>query len=187
MLIYLNLKFFLDNSEIFLTPINFISRSISFLILVIAFSTPYYQDEVVFVAAQPIEPAALPQLTVGVQMGTAYQAFMQQFYPQTALKLYDSNMSALMDLQAHRIDAVLIDQPVYVAWHKTQSSTTHYTLTAAAVTVKQKQDLNGMGNAIGIAKDNTALQHQINHALQTLKHNGTLTTLQQKWFSDVTH
>ena len=113
------------------------------------------------------------------------QAFLQQFYQHTPLKLYNSNLTALMDLKAGRVGAVLIDQPVYAAWLKQQSSPPALITTIAATTAAQKSALSAMGNGIGIAKHNTGLLNKINHALSVLKQNGSLQQLQQKWFSNV--
>lgn len=146
---------------------------------VIDFSTSYYQDGVIFVAKHKMKPT---NQTVGVQGGTSYQAFLQKYYPNINVKTYSSNLNALMDLKSGRIDAVLIDEPVFVAWDQGNNAGTSFVTSIAAVTQAQKKFLILGGNGIGIAKGNNATLTKINQALATLQKNGTLAKLKKKWF-----
>ena len=152
---------------------------------VISFSKSYYQDEVVLVSSSKTTPAKLNGKAIGVQAGTSFQQFLQQYYPKSNIKSYASNMNALADLKSHRVDAVLIDQPVYAAWLQKQATKTDFVTYPAAKTKQQKLSLGLLGNGIGIAKDNIKLLTKINHALNVLSKNGTLAKLKKKWFENV--
>jgi arginine transport system substrate-binding protein len=151
---------------------------------VIYFSQPYYQDSVIFVFPESSKNTTIAKQTIGVQAGTSYQAFLQKFYPQVHIKTYASNIDGLMDLTAGRIDAVLIDRPVFMVWQQSSSSTHKFMQVNAANTQQQKEVLGLYGNGIGIAKGNKAMLANINTAITDLKNNGTLLKLQKKWFKD---
>ena len=93
-------------------------------------------------------------------------------------------MNALADLNAQRVDAVLIDQPVFAVWQKQHHDHSIKTY-AAAQTQAQKMALGLLGNGIGVAKNNSQLLKQINTALAKLAQNGSLLKLKQKWFGNV--
>ena len=149
---------------------------------VINFSQSYYQDSVIFVFPAHSHNTNITQQTIGMQAGTSYQAFLQKFYPQVHIKTYASNIDGLMDLTAGRIDAVLIDKPVFIAWQHASNPAEKFTLINAASTQQQKAALGLYGNGIGIAKGNTSILANINNAITVLKQNGTLQKLQHKWF-----
>lgn len=152
---------------------------------VINFSQSYYQDQVVFVTDGDISADKLNGKVVGVQGGTSFQHFLQSYYPHSHVNTYASNMNALADLSAHRVDAVLIDQPVYAAWLAKQSKKPSFKVYLAASNQQQALALGMQGNGIGVAKDNPKLLQQINHALQMLEKNGELSKLKLKWFAKV--
>jgi len=149
---------------------------------VINFSHSYYKDKVIFVSKKPFKSIKPGHTVVGVQSGTTFQTFCQQFYPHTQIKTYNSNINALMDLQAGRINAVLIDEPVYVAWLQQHPKMTPFQTATAANTAAQKAALELGGNGIGMAKYNKTMLKKVNQALKTLSKNGTLKQLQKKWF-----
>ena len=150
---------------------------------VINFSSSYYQDSVIFVLPHDSNNTTITNQTIGVQVGTSFQAFLHKFYPSVTIKTYPSNMNALMDLKAGRVDAVLIDQPVFSAWLQDTHNQSQFKTAIAATTPAQKASLGLIGNGIGIAKNNLTMLADINTALSALKHNGTLKTLQHKWFT----
>ena len=151
---------------------------------VINFSSSYYEDKVILVSHGNITPANLNGKVIGVQAGTSFQHFLQKYYPNSHVNSYASNMNALADLNAQRVDAVLIDQPVFAVWQKQHHDHSIKTY-AAAQTQAQKMALGLLGNGIGVAKNNSQLLKQINTALAKLAQNGSLLKLKQKWFGNV--
>lgn len=149
---------------------------------VINFSMSYYQDQVVLVTNGHTTLEQLDGKIVGVQGGTSFQHFLQVYYPHSKVNTYASNMNALADLASHRVNAVLIDQPVYATWLAKQSNKPKFKVYLAAKTQQQKLALGMLGNGIGVAKTNPILLHKINNALLVLQKNGKLSKLKQKWF-----
>ncbi len=152
---------------------------------VINFSKSYYQDSVIFVFPHNSKQTTITNQTIGVQAGTSYQTFLQEFYPYVHIKTYASNIDGLMDLSAGRIDAVLIDKPVFASWQKDTHNQSQFKLINAATNAQQQAALGLSGNGIGIAKGNTFLLSNINKTLTTLTDDGTLNNLKQKWFGHV--
>lgn len=149
---------------------------------VVDFSLPYYQNAITFVVNKKnpltISTTGLKGKVIGVQGGTTFQQYLQTVYGNSVtLKTYASNMTALLDLKSGRVNAVFIDKPVAVAWLK-KPDNQDYTSEGNIV----DPSLFGPGNAIAINKGNTALKAAIDKAITTLKKNGTLKKLQQKWF-----
>lgn len=149
---------------------------------VINFSNSYYKDKVIVVSKEVINKNWWKGKTVGVQSGTVYQSFVNHFHPEAKIKTYQSNMSALLDLKTGRINAVLIDEPVYVAWKKLQSNPPKWQSSQAAINDEQSQALGESGNGIGISKSNPKLLKSINQALDGIKASGELKQIKNKWF-----
>ena len=151
---------------------------------VVAFSKSYYEDTVTFVVnkhkAFGLNDSAMTGKTIGVQVGTTYAQYLQQKYGQKiTLKTYASDMSAFLDLQSGRLDAVFTDKPVAIAWLKKQNNAQ---FSAAGNIVDQK--FFGKGYGIAIKKGNTKLLTAVNNALTTIKQNGEYAKIVHKWFSD---
>ena len=149
---------------------------------VIDFSLPYYQNAMSFVANKStnfsLKQQWLKGKTIGVQGGTTFQNYLQtKFGKLITIKTYASNMAALMDLKAGRVNAVFLDKPVAITWLQKPDNQT-YTTIGNITSVK----FFGPGNAIAINQGNTALQQKINTAIKTMQANGQLKKLQTKWF-----
>lgn len=149
---------------------------------VINFSKSYYKDKVIVVSKETINKNWWKGKTIGVQSGTVYQSFLNHFHPESNIKTYQSNMSALLDLKSGRIDAVLIDEPVYIAWKKLQSNPPQWQSIQAAINDEQSKALGELGNGIGISKSNPQLLDSINQALDAIKASGELEQIKNKWF-----
>jgi arginine transport system substrate-binding protein len=149
---------------------------------VVDFSTAYYQNTITFVvnknAKFGLTQQDLKGKVIGVQGGTTFPLYLQQVYGKNiTIKTYASNMTALLDLKSGRVNAVFLDKPVGTAWLE-KPVNSDYT-SVGSITDKA---IFGPGNAIAIGKNNAALKNSIDKALITLKQNGELKKLQQKWF-----
>lgn len=150
----------------------------------VSFSTPYYQTTAVLVApkAKQFAPNAegIKGKIVGVQGSTALQFYLEGVYGNAVtVKSYPSEMQAFLDLKAGRVDAVLADTPLGDSWIKQQNG--------AYVALGQPivdEKYFGPGFGIAVNKNNQALLQQLNAGLATVKADGTLDKLIQKYFEN---
>lgn len=90
--------------------------------------------------------------------------------------LYDTFDDAFLDLNAGRIQGILIDQ-VYADYYvKHQSDPSAYRVVAG--------DFPPEDFAVGLRKTDTTLQAKINDGLKVLAKNGTLEKINEKWFGE---
>ena len=129
----------------------------------------------------PIQKA-LKGKVLGIQSGTVYTPFIDEYFGDTTVREYSSAAAAMLDLKSGRIDAVFDD----------------VTFAQALLAKKENQKLSfagpkiggniwGEGEAFGIRNADGDLQQKLNVALQAAIDDGTVKQLSQKWFhTDVT-
>ena len=156
----------------------------------IAFSQGYSQTPAWFVAhvgselqqAVTIEDVvtALEGATVGVQVATIHQNFLDAEIPNIEVRLYDTQELLALDLEAGRIDAGLADATAWEPFFETDTGADYINfgpgLTGADFPVF------GEGVGVGMRQEDTALLADVNAALCTLEDNGTLGALAIEWF-----
>ena len=147
----------------------------------VLFSRPYLKNAQVLVVKKDSSIHDFAQMktkTLGLQTGST----AQQWYDskQTALHakdtvLYDQIPSAFLDLNAGRIQGILLDE-VYANYYIAHmaKSKNYRVLTDKQIPA----DLF----AVGMRKGDTTLQEKINHGLAVLQKNGKLKALNKKWF-----
>ena len=148
---------------------------------VVNFTSPYYQNSVVFVSDKKskFNLESMTGNSIGVQGGTEFQNYLQAVDgDKITIKTYLSNMTALMDLQAGRVDAVFIDQPVAKLWLDTDDHAKNYKIAGSV----DNAEYFGKGNGIAVNKNNQGLLANLNEALVKIKQNGTYNTIVTKWF-----
>lgn len=149
----------------------------------IAFSAPYYRAPIRFVAAAgtPLEDSAagLAGKTVGVQRGTANQAFMIAHYPQATLRLYGNQEHVLIDLTLGRLDAVVGEA--------VQLDTGFLRTPAGQGFAFFGQDhfdpaIQGTGAAVGVRPTDTALRDRFTAAIAALRQDGRYQAIAARYF-----
>ena len=149
----------------------------------IAFSNPYYIPSASFVVPKKklveLSNAGLAGKTIGYQMGTTFGDYLKKHYHQQVnTKAYASESGAILDLLAHRIDALFGDTPVLQYW-LAQGGHKAYQQLGPAI----KDELYfGSGYGIALHADNRDLQQTLNTALAAIKKNGTYDRLVQQYF-----
>lgn len=151
------------------------------------FSDSYYVGDVespFFVLTKKdsgiISSETLNQKKVGVQIGTVQEQMIKQLQPELDL-VVDPRTSVsqlVLEVTSGRLDAVVIEGPTakeYVAQFDTLST---FELTNEVI-AQYLIEVNGV--AVALSK-NSKLLEQVNQAIATLKANGTLQTLVDKWF-----
>lgn len=147
---------------------------------VVDFTKPYYENAVTFVIKKGANFTLenIKGKTIGVQVGTTFDRYLRQKYGNSiTIKTYESNMTALMDLKAGRINAVFLDKPVATMWLK-QKINEDYT---DKYNIYNKKYF-GIGNGIAIKKTNPELVKELNTALTQIKQDGTYQKIVNQWF-----
>jgi len=127
--------------------------------------------------------AAMKNKTLGVQTGSSgYNDVMK--YPKVFKNhiknqdpiLYDSFTNAFIDLNAGRIQGLLIDSTYANYYISRQKHPENFTEIESPF---PKEEFG-----VGMRKSDLTLHKKINYALEKLAKNGTLTKINHKWFGD---
>lgn len=142
---------------------------------VVDFSEPYYNtgSQLFVQKDSPVTSVdGLENATVGVALGTTFEAYARTLSGVSDVKTYQADIDALHDLEAGRLDAVI-----------TQSAMGAFLIENADL------DLAAAGGilapdiaAIPVSKGNTALLEEINTALAALRDDGTFADITTRWF-----
>ena len=153
---------------------------------VLNFSEPYLQNKQVLVTKQNTGVKTLNQLrgkTIGLQSGSAgaldfdkYPKSLKNIVKNRDAVQYDSFTNAFLDLNAGRIQGLLIDS-VYANYYVNhQADKGSYRI----IETHFPNEYYG----VGVKKGNTVLQKKVNQGLNKLAKNGELTRINHKWFGD---
>jgi len=147
----------------------------------VAFTKPLYASSVGYIipSDKPItfDDEGLMDKVVGVQLGTTMEHYFHEQYPNVEMKAYASLQDALLDIQTGRIDTVLGDAPVLLAWMKGKPADKYRIVEIP----KDQIDYFGPGNAIAVNQKNTALLNELNTAIDTITKNGKLAEISAKY------
>lgn len=145
----------------------------------ILFTKPYLENRQIIVVAEksPIKAKAeLKDKVVGVQDGSsavdAVNKDAEAAKSLKELKKFSDNVTALMDLSAGRLDAIVVDEIVgryYVA-----KKPGEYRVL--------EENFGTEDFGVGTRKDDTELMGKIDKALDDMKADGTAATISTKWF-----
>ena len=151
------------------------------------FSNPYMDNrQIIFVTkGNPNDiktEADLAGKVIGTQSGATTQDYIESnadFRNSLAeVKYYSDYVSAFLDLQNGRLDAVVGDEIV----GRYQISKSDDTIEAVPVAVGPVSEFG-----IGFAKDNQALKDKVQKVLDEMKKDGTTAKISEKWFgADIT-
>lgn len=144
------------------------------------FTQPYYANSAIVIARKGkfSDFASLKGKRIGVENGTTHQKYLQEKHPEIVTVAYDSYQNAILDMKNGRLDGVFGDTAVVNQWLKTNGD-----LAPVGENVTDKAYF-GTGLGIAVRKGNDALRDRLNAALTTLKSNGVLQQLNQKWFPE---
>ncbi len=131
------------------------------------------------------EQSAIDQLlkllkgkVIGVQTTTTHSNFLDTYFKKVAtIRKYDSQENVLLDLAAGRIDAAEGSLSYWVPIMKKDQGK-DLALFGPAWT----GDIFGLGNGIGVRKEDPELKSIFNKALKSLREDGTIQKLALKWF-----
>ncbi|WJE53170.1 ABC transporter substrate-binding protein [Bacillus cereus] len=138
------------------------------------FSNPYYHSGAqIFVAKKNNSISSVEDLKgkkVGVVKASTFKALVEKQTDQ--ITEYDSDITALMDLEPGRVDAVITDQMVGLRMIKEGKSNIKE--------AGKPLNLDEMG--IAIRKDDKEMVKKVNKALDEIIKDGTYEKISKKWF-----
>ncbi|WP_163526496.1 transporter substrate-binding domain-containing protein [Halobacillus ihumii] len=137
------------------------------------FSTPYYYSGAQIFTRPGSDYKTLEDLEgleIAVSKGSTYVKFAEDVTEN--VKVYDSDVVALQALAKGRHDAVITD------------FLTGKEAIGQGLEIEGKKMIERSDQAIAVAKGKDKLLEDINAALETLRENGTLTEISEKYFND---
>ncbi len=142
---------------------------------VVDFSEPYFTGGL-SVMVKPgdnsvTKPQDLNGKTVAVQVGTKSVNYLQQNFPGVSLHVAQTNDQMFQSLQSRQADVVVTGLPAAKFYIKT-----HGGAKLAPFTLTQEE------YGLAVRKSDPALLAAVNAALDAFKADGTLKTLETKWF-----
>ena len=146
----------------------------------INFSKPYLNNRLVIVKAIDDETINskddLLGKVLGVQVGSNDEALTADPVSKNAkeIRRYDVNVNAFLDLQAKRIDAVIIDE-VAAQYYISDKKAPFVVVNSTPLT----EELYG----VGFRKSDVQLLNEVDRILDEMKADGKAAEISQKWFS----
>ena len=142
----------------------------------VAFTKPYLSDNQIIFTRKGTAPAKVQDLAgkvVGVQLGSSGAQSVEDNPINKEikeLKKYATNVEALMDLEAGRLDAVVMDE-ISGKYYNAKKSTLTYSVETLA-----DEDFG-----VALRKQDKALVDEINRLLDEMKADGTFDKIKVKW------
>lgn len=137
------------------------------------FSTPYYYSGAQIFTRTDSEIQTLDDLKgkeIGVSKGSTYAKIAKEVTDN--VKVYDSDVVALQSLSKGHHDAVITD------------FLTGKEAIANDINIKAQKMIERSEQAVAINKESPELLKKVNEALQTLRENGTLKKISEKYFGE---
>ncbi len=150
----------------------------------LAFTEPYYTTPARFAArsadaAAPATPEALAGKTVGVAAGTAYEAYLRDFFPRSTRKSFPTRAALQAALKGKEVDTVFGDAIALAIWLNGRDAASCCAFRGGPFTESR---YFGNGVSIAVAKDNDVLRQALDLELAKLAQNGTYADLYLKYF-----
>lgn len=120
--------------------------------------------------------ADIKDKTVGIQIGTIQESAVNEIKDEYNLTTdpRKSYGDMIQEIKNKRLDFIVVEKAVADKYIETNPELTYFQLEAEG---------NSTGNCFAFKKGNTELRDQVNGAIKTLKENGELQKLIDKWFT----
>ena len=150
----------------------------------IAFTKPYIRMPSAFMtlkqhATLDISPEGLVGRTIGVELGGTHEAYVEEVYKQSEIRLYATLEEAILDLAEGRIDTVIGDKDALTDYMKKRKEAQCCVL---AADVPRDLAYFGDGIGIGLRKEDTGLKAMFEKALDACMADGTFARISAKYF-----
>ena len=134
------------------------------------FSIPYYENKISFLVRKAdVEKykdlTSLESANIAAQKGTVPESMVKEQLPKAQLTSLTNMGEAVNELQAGKVDAVHMDEPVALSYAAKNAD-----LAVATVSLKMK---DGEANAVALRKNSADLKEVVDKVIQKLKDDGT--------------
>lgn len=116
----------------------------------------------------------LSHARLSILLGGIDELQIPNLYPNATILTYSSNMDKLFALASNKADYAICSTAQGIIYSRNNHDEYEYC----------DEPLYTMGNAFALNKENTELQQKISECIQTLKADGTLDSMEQKWIYD---
>ncbi len=151
----------------------------------LAFSVPYYFSPARMVARSgarlDVSPAGLKGKRIGVERGTAHERLLAEQFKDSQVLRYPTQDQAFLDLKAGRLDATLVDAVIAQFGFLNRAEGRGFAFVGPDF--GRQQQYYGRGIGVGLRKGDAAMLGRVDEALATLRSNGTLKALNDRYFS----
>ncbi|WP_457324341.1 transporter substrate-binding domain-containing protein [Roseateles sp. P5_E11] len=153
---------------------------------VIHFSSPYYYSPARLVMRgdprADVSPAGLKGKRIGVERGTIHERFLAEQFKGVQLMRYATQDQAFLDLKSGRLDATLVDAVIAQFGFLNHADGRGFGFVGPDFAKDQRYYGKGIG--VGLRKaDAATLGQRFDEALAAMRGNGTLKTLNDRYFS----
>lgn len=145
------------------------------------FSIPYYENKISFLVRKADRKAdvekykdltSLESANIAAQKGTVPESMVKEQLPKAQLTSLTNMGEAVNELQAGKVDAVHMDEPVALSYAAKNAG-----LAVATVSLKMK---DGDANAVALRKNSDDLKEVVDKVIQKLKDEGTYQSYLEK-------
>lgn len=126
-----------------------------------------------------VRPEALRDISVGVEAGSAHEAFLKRFFAPAVIKSFPDRAALLEALRGKKIDLAFGDAATFAIWMNDPRSGKCCVFQGGPFL---EPDFFGPGVGIGVRPEDETLRQALNWALQQLDDNGKLNELYLKYF-----
>jgi polar amino acid transport system substrate-binding protein len=151
---------------------------------VIDFTDKYYRTPSVIIGAKDgdkdISPEHLAGKTIGFQVSTIHQKYVQKYYGRSNLKTYLTQDEANSDLVAGRIDYVQADAITLDSFLRTDVGSACCELKNV---VPEDREIRGEGAGGGVRKEDIELKARLNAAIRAVRKSGEYEAITKRYFS----
>ncbi len=149
----------------------------------IDFSDPYYNTPAVIVADKSMDIEATPESLagkiVGIQASTIHQAYAQEYFVNSELRVYQTQDEANQDLFAGRIDATQADSIAMADFVGSDAGGCCEIKGAVA----NDESILGRGVGAGVRKGDDALREALNAGVAAILADGTHAEITARYFA----
>ncbi|MBP1873979.1 polar amino acid transport system substrate-binding protein [Ensifer adhaerens] len=145
------------------------------------FTKPYYFNAMRFIARKDlgltdVSPEALKGKVIGTQSGSVAVEALQEFFPDSEVKLYPTLSEVFLDMANGRLDLILEGQMALTDWlAKDDSGCCDFVGDSFILDTAQ-------GNAMAVRKGNEELLGKLNGGLEAIMVNGTYDKIRKQYF-----
>jgi polar amino acid transport system substrate-binding protein len=148
------------------------------------FTAPYYLTPGRFISlssagAVDVRPESLRQATLGVEAGSAHEAFLKEFFARSTLKSFPDRAALLAALRDRKIDLAFGDAVTFAIWMNDPQAGGCCAFQGGPFL---EPAFFGEGVGLAVRPDADALRRALNGALQRLDERGALAELYLKYF-----